>query len=105
MKIALFQNNTTVGAIETNTDLVIEGARKAKDEGADIALFPELAIPGYPPWDLLERPSFIDACAAAEAKIASSVPARHPSGVRQRAAAPDSAHVWARAPERGGRRS
>ena len=75
MKVALFQNNTTVGAVEANLRHILDGARRAADAGATVALFPELAIPGYPPWDLLERPSFIDACAEAEHRIAAEVPA------------------------------
>ncbi|MEO1337672.1 MAG: NAD(+) synthase, partial [Myxococcota bacterium] len=74
MKIAVFQNNTTVGAVQTNADHVIRCAQRAEALGADLALFPELSIPGYPPWDLLERPSFIDACADVEARIAAEVP-------------------------------
>ena len=75
MKVALFQNNTTVGAVDQNVEFVLDGARRAAASGADIAVFPELAIPGYPPWDLLERPAFIDACTAAETRIAAEAPA------------------------------
>ncbi|MEM7675677.1 MAG: nitrilase-related carbon-nitrogen hydrolase, partial [Myxococcota bacterium] len=74
MKVAVFQNNTTVGAVHDNAEHVIRGARRAYEAGARIALFPELSIPGYPPWDLLERPTFVDACAAAEARIIAEVP-------------------------------
>jgi NAD+ synthase (glutamine-hydrolysing) len=54
VKIALAQINTRVGAIDRNTDSLIEAARRARDDlGADLILFPELAISGYPPEDLL----------------------------------------------------
>ena len=54
MKIALAQLNTRVGAIDQNTDRLIETSRRARDElGADLILFPELTLSGYPPEDLL----------------------------------------------------
>ncbi|HUT24762.1 MAG TPA: NAD+ synthase [Sumerlaeia bacterium] len=59
MKIALAQINATVGAIPRNGDLVIETLERARAAGADLAVFPELALTGYPPLDLLDRPSFI----------------------------------------------
>lgn len=74
MKIALIQINTTPGAVEANTDLILEGARRARTLGADLALFPELSIPGYPPMDLLERPLFLQACAMAEARLVAELP-------------------------------
>ncbi len=74
MKVALYQNNTTVGAVSANAEHILEGARRARAAGASLALFPELAVPGYPPWDLLERPRFIDACIEAEALIVAEAP-------------------------------
>lgn len=54
MKIALAQSNTRVGAIDLNTDSLIANARRARDElGAELVVFPELALSGYPPEDLL----------------------------------------------------
>jgi NAD+ synthase (glutamine-hydrolysing) len=54
VKIALAQLNTRVGAIDRNTDSLIEAAHRARDElGADLVVFPELALSGYPPEDLL----------------------------------------------------
>jgi NAD+ synthase (glutamine-hydrolysing) len=54
VKIALAQQNTRVGAIDENTDRLIETANRARDEqGADLILFPELTLSGYPPEDLL----------------------------------------------------
>ncbi len=59
MKIALGQINTTVGDMAGNAARIAEFSRRASDRGADLAAFPELAIPGYPPRDLIERPAFI----------------------------------------------
>jgi len=54
VKIALAQSNTRVGAIDLNTDSLIANARRARDElGAELVVFPELALSGYPPEDLL----------------------------------------------------
>jgi len=59
MKIALAQFNPTVGDFEGNRARILEMAREAKAGGADLALFSELCICGYPPQDLIERPSFV----------------------------------------------
>jgi NAD+ synthase (glutamine-hydrolysing) len=61
LRIALAQINPTVGDFKGNVQLVTENIEKARALGADIVAFPELAIPGYPPEDLLLKPSFIDA--------------------------------------------
>jgi NAD+ synthase/NAD+ synthase (glutamine-hydrolysing) len=60
MKIALGQINPTIGDFCGNADKIIDYTARARDRGADLVLFPELAISGYPPRDLLEKPSFID---------------------------------------------
>ena len=60
MKIALGQINTTVGALESNARKMLDYVAQAKGK-ADVILFPELAIPGYPPKDLLELSGFVDA--------------------------------------------
>ena len=58
-KIAIAQFNFCVGDIEGNTDKIIYLAKKAKiHEGSDLTIFPELAITGYPPEDLILRPGF-----------------------------------------------
>ena len=57
--IALAQINVTVGAIDANRDQIIEAADRARGLGADIVVFPELAVTGYPPEDLLLKPHFI----------------------------------------------
>ncbi|MFW5870232.1 MAG: NAD+ synthase [Candidatus Sumerlaeota bacterium] len=59
MRIALAQINTTVGAIARNANQVVETLRHAGEHGADLVVFPELTITGYPPLDLLDRPSFV----------------------------------------------
>jgi NAD+ synthase/NAD+ synthase (glutamine-hydrolysing) len=60
MRIALGQINTTVGDLAGNTDLIARRAREAAERGAEMAVFPELAINGYPPRDLVEKESFLD---------------------------------------------
>jgi NAD+ synthase (glutamine-hydrolysing) len=59
VKIALGQINPTVGDFEGNRRKIVDYARHAKDAGAGLILFPELSICGYPPRDLVERPSFV----------------------------------------------
>ncbi len=59
MKIALAQINPTVGDFAGNTRKIIEYASHAGEMGAELVVFPELAICGYPPADLLEKASFI----------------------------------------------
>ena len=58
-RIALAQTNPTVGDLDGNTSRIIEYIDRARDLGADLVAFPELAIPGYPPEDLLFKPQFI----------------------------------------------
>ena len=52
VRIALAQVNTTVGDIDGNARLIDEWVGRARDEGADAVLFPELSLPGYPAEDL-----------------------------------------------------
>src|SRR5205085_10973898 len=59
MKIALGQINTTIGDFCGNAAKILDYVHRAKQQGADLILFPELAICGYPPRDLVEKPSFI----------------------------------------------
>lgn len=70
MRIALAQFNPTVGALTANADRIAALARRAAERGADIVAFPELAICGYPPRDLLEKPSFVEGCAREVARVA-----------------------------------
>jgi NAD+ synthase (glutamine-hydrolysing) len=55
MKIACIQINPTVGAIQNNIDIIIEQGLAAQEQGADIIVFPEMVVAGYPPEDLIER--------------------------------------------------
>ena len=59
MKIALGQINPTVGDFSGNAAKIIQFALQARTAGAGLILFPELAVSGYPPRDLVERPSFV----------------------------------------------
>ena len=59
MKIALGQINPTVGDFQGNAAKMVEFARRAQSAGAGLILFPELAVCGYPPRDLVERASFV----------------------------------------------
>ena len=59
MKIALGQINPTVGDFSGNAAKIIEFSRRAQSQGAALILFPELSVCGYPPRDLVERPSFV----------------------------------------------
>ena len=59
MRIALAQVNPTVGDLSGNARLVIDGIERAREAAADIVCFPELVITGYPPEDLLLKPSFV----------------------------------------------
>lgn len=59
MKIALGQINPTVGDFSGNADKIIEFSRRAASAGAGLILFPELSVCGYPPRDLVERPTFV----------------------------------------------
>ena len=59
MKIALGQINPTVGDFSGNAAKIIQFALQARSAGAGLILFPELAVSGYPPHDLVERPSFV----------------------------------------------
>lgn len=71
LRIALAQFDFPVGAVEANTARIVELMVQARDvHRADVVLFPELAVSGYPPEDLLLRPAFLAACDAAISEIA-----------------------------------
>ena len=59
IRVALAQMNATVGDLRGNADKIISSIKKAEKAGADIISFPELAITGYPPEDLLFQPKFV----------------------------------------------
>ncbi len=58
MRLALGQIDTTIGDFAGNRDRILQQLRRAEEARADLVVLPELAICGYPPRDLLERPSF-----------------------------------------------
>lgn len=58
-RLAMAQINATVGDLDGNTERIIASIREAGSLGADLVAFPELALPGYPPEDLLLKPQFI----------------------------------------------
>lgn len=70
MKIALAQLNYHIGNFEYNTNKIIEHIELAKAKGADLVVFAELAICGYPPRDFLEFDEFIELCEKAAGEIA-----------------------------------
>ena len=73
MKIALCQINPIVGSIDSNVDKILEFYNKAVINGSDIVVFPELAITGYPPQDLLLNERFIKYNSVALENIAKRV--------------------------------
>jgi NAD+ synthase (glutamine-hydrolysing) len=72
LRIALAQINPTVGDLGGNETKITDYTERARSQGADIVVFPELAIPGYPPEDLLLKPSFVAANIATLHRIAQS---------------------------------
>lgn len=71
MKIALCQINPIIGDIEGNKKKILEGYQKGIDNGADLVIFPELALTGYSPQDLIEKKEFRLIVKEATEKIAS----------------------------------
>jgi NAD+ synthase (glutamine-hydrolysing) len=61
MRLALAQINAVVGDLDGNRERILAALADARTEGADLVLLPELAVTGYPPEDLLLRPSFVRA--------------------------------------------
>lgn len=74
MKIALVQINPVIGDFERNCQKIKLWSGKAKACGCELAIFPELAVSGYPPQDLLERKSFLAAHEAAISKLLEELP-------------------------------
>jgi NAD+ synthase (glutamine-hydrolysing) len=70
VRLALAQINPVVGDLEGNRELILGRLSEAKSNGADLVVFPELAVTGYPPEDLLLRPGFIRAAEASVEQIA-----------------------------------
>src|SRR5271167_4279831 len=74
MKIALAQFNPTVGDFSGNAACILSMAAEAQQRGADLAVFTELCLCGYPPQDLLERPSFVERNRDELEKLAETLP-------------------------------
>jgi len=74
VKIALGQINPTVGDFSGNSRKIIQCAQQAQAAGAGMVLFPELAVCGYPPRDLLEKPAFVTRSQQVTQDIARTVP-------------------------------
>ena len=70
MKIALAQINPTVGDFTGNLEKIVDASRRAAAQGARLVVFSELAICGYPPADLLEKPRFLARCRTAVDELA-----------------------------------
>jgi NAD+ synthase (glutamine-hydrolysing) len=74
LRIALAQLNVTVGALRQNRVRMLEAARKAEAAGADLIVYPELALCGYPPEDLVLKPHFVAAMEAELNALAADFP-------------------------------
>lgn len=73
IRIAMAQFDFPVGDVAGNTERIIEMIGQARDEyGAELVMFPELAVSGYPPEDLLLRPGFLYECEQAMGRIAAA---------------------------------
>ena len=59
LRLALCQMNATVGDLDRNADKIVQSIDEARRHGCDLITFPELALTGYPPEDLLLKPSFV----------------------------------------------
>ena len=70
LRVALCQLDTVVGDVAGNAARIVDALRRSEDDGADIVAFPELAITGYPPEDLLLKPSFVAENLAALERVA-----------------------------------
>ena len=75
MKVALLQMNPTVGALRENAARILKLAHAAAEAGAEIAVFPEMALCGYSPGDLVQRARFLDDVAATMAQLGAELPA------------------------------
>jgi NAD+ synthase/NAD+ synthase (glutamine-hydrolysing) len=74
MKIAMAQINTTVGEFGGNVAKIVEYARRAKGQSADLVVYPELALCGYPPRDLVEKAEFVLRSESELRRLASLLP-------------------------------
>src|SRR5262245_21120638 len=70
IRIAAAQINMVVGDLDGNAQRILDAYDAAEEAGCDVVVFPELAVPGYPPEDLLLRPAFVAQQAETLDKIA-----------------------------------
>ncbi len=82
LNIALAQVNPTVGDVAGNLALVRRVRDEAAAAGADLVVFPELVLVGYPPEDLVLRPALVEAAAQALRRAAARQRRRRPGGRR-----------------------
>ncbi|MCE5248841.1 NAD+ synthase [bacterium] len=73
LRITIGQINPTVGDLEGNVDRCLEAVAAAAERGSDLVVFPELAVTGYPPEDLLLKPGFLKRCRTAIERFADGV--------------------------------
>lgn len=71
MKIAVCQSNPIIGDLKGNKEKILEGYRKSINQGADLVVFPELFLCGYPPLDLVEKKEFREKVISTANEIAS----------------------------------
>ncbi|MBT8339034.1 MAG: NAD+ synthase, partial [Desulfatitalea sp.] len=69
MKIAIVQLNPTIADFKSQYDRMVADAKQARDQGCDLVVFPELVLCGYPPRDMLEQDTFVDANEACLVKL------------------------------------
>ncbi len=81
MKLALSQINPTIGDFLGNIRKIVEVSLASQRQGVDLVIFPEMAVCGYPPADLLEKASFLARAEQALAEIAEQATANHPIAV------------------------
>jgi NAD+ synthase/NAD+ synthase (glutamine-hydrolysing) len=81
VKLALAQINPTIGDFLGNVRKIVNASLASQREGADLVIFPEMAVCGYPPADLLEKSSFLSRAQQAIEEIAERVTANHPISV------------------------
>ncbi|MEM6404093.1 MAG: nitrilase-related carbon-nitrogen hydrolase, partial [Cyanobacteria bacterium P01_D01_bin.116] len=74
MKITIAQINPIIGDLSGNSNNILEAAKKAAVEKADLLLTPELSLCGYPPRDLLLKPDFLEAMAIVLQQLARDLP-------------------------------
>jgi NAD+ synthase (glutamine-hydrolysing) len=64
LRVGLAQINSTVGDLDGNFQRIVSAIGRARELGVELLAFPEMALPGYPPEDLLLRPAFIQGARA-----------------------------------------